>query len=381
MKPRIAFVIEQALGHVAYGQSLRAALAGRDDIEQVWIDVPFEPQGAGAWPVLRSNWTLRGSLLARKLVGAEEKARGPLDACFLHTQTIALFSGGLMKRVPVLLSLDATPRNLDQLAGSYEHRVGSRPAEAFKRVLHRRIVRRAARFTTWSRWAKESLVADYGADPALVTVAHPGTQISIYADPATKPERRAATPLRVLFVGADFERKGGDLLLEAARRLSGRIELDVVTKSDVAPEPHVHVHRGLSPHSAPLLDLYRTADVFALPTRGDCLAVVMGEAMAAALPIITTDVGAHREAVADGESGFIVGVDDIDVLCDRLTRLADDPALARLMGQRARAFGEDAFDINKTAHGLADILVALTEGRAGKAVQPALEAIAGERTA
>jgi glycosyltransferase involved in cell wall biosynthesis len=174
---------------------------------------------------------------------------------------------------------------------------------------------------------------------------------------------RREGPLRVLFVGGDFTRKGGDVLLDAFRRQPpGSCELDLVTATHLAPEPGVRVHAGLRPHSPELLALYASADVFVLPTRGDCLAVVLGEAMAACLPIITTPVGAHPEAVEEGRSGFIVDVDDVGALAHRLRLLAADRNLAWRMGMRSRQIGEERFDIVRGAGEIGDLLVRLARG-------------------
>jgi glycosyltransferase involved in cell wall biosynthesis len=165
----------------------------------------------------------------------------------------------------------------------------------------------------------------------------------------------------VLFVGGDFKRKGGDLLIEVCRRspLNELVELHLVTSADVSPSSNVFVYRGLKPHSAELLRRYAEADVFALPTRGDCLPMVLGEAMASALPIITTRMGAQPEAVEEGKSGFVLEVDDAAALESRLLLLARDHELTLRMGQRSREVGEDRFDMQKNATRIAEILLRL----------------------
>lgn len=358
MKPRIGFVMEQALGHVAYGLSLRRALAERDDFEARWLDIPFDRGRFGRIPVAGSNWTLRASVRAQRAV-ARELASGKLDALFVHTQTVALFSIGHMGRIPTLLSLDATPRNYDELAGHYGDRVHPPAIESAKLWAHRRVAAAARLFTTWSDWAKRSLVSDYGAASDRVTVIHPGTVFANFPSPHEKRGRRPG-PLRVLFVGGDFQRKGGDLLLQVAReRLRGRVELHLVTGADVPAGEGIFVYRGLKPHSPELLGLYADADVFALPTRADCLAVVLGEAMASCLPIVTTRVGAHGEVVEDGKSGFLVDTGDAAQLADRLERFVERPELARELGLRGRAIGEERFDMNKNAARIAELLLGL----------------------
>ncbi len=358
-RPRIGFVIEQTLGHVAYGMSLRAALAHRTDFEPVWIDVPFLPTGVSRLPLLRSNWTLRGSLVARRLIAQATRAQ-PLDAIFLHTQTVSLLAAGIMSRVPTLLSLDATPRNVDELASGYRHAVGG-ASERLKRKLHARVVRRARAYTTWSEWAKRSLVADYGAAADRVVVVHPGTVVSRF-ERRGGPRREG--PIRLLFVGGDLPRKGADLLLDVFKsHFTGSCELHVVTGTELPPAPGLHVHRGLEPYADELLELYRDADLFVLPTRADCLAVVLGEAMAASLPVITTRVGGHAEAVEDGESGYVIDPDDPTALRDRIERLVADPVLRARMGARGRAIAEARFDAAACAGTIADTLLTLAGAR------------------
>jgi glycosyltransferase involved in cell wall biosynthesis len=357
---RVGFVLEQALGHVTYGRNVVSALEGRNDIDPVWIEVPFAPQGwVGRMPGVRSNWSLRGSIEARR---GWQRA-GELDALFLHTQTISLFAPGIMSRVPTVLSLDATPANFDAVGAPYGHRPGVPLIEALKRNAHRRVVARAAAYTTWSEWAKQSLVSEYGAEPSRVEVLHPGANLRLFD--FGRQHRAAATgrPMRLLFVGGDLARKGGDLLLDLMRGpLQGRCELDLVTGAPAPAVPGVRVHRGVGPNSPQLLDLYHRADVFVLPTTADCLAVVLGEAMAAGLPIITTRVGAHAEAVVHGETGFLMKPGDRDALLAHIETLLSSPDLAVTMGQHARRYGEARFDAHKNGNAIGDLIVSAARG-------------------
>lgn len=361
--PRIGFVLEQALGHVAYGMALKKALAGRRDFEPVWIDVPYGMEGFGKVPVVGRNWTLRGSLRARQMV-LKELERGALDALFVNTQTVSLFLGGVASRIPTMLSLDATPLNYDELAEWYGDSVQAAPIEKLKLAAHRKVMSQMAWFTTWSEWAKGSLVSDYGAEGSKVTVLPPGTTLGNYPAPGSKEFWKGDRPLRVLFVGGDFRRKGGDLLLKLQEEFFPQnVELHLVTAAELPPRPGVFVYHGVKPHSPELLKLYRECDVFALPTRGDCLAVVLGEAMASQLPIITTRVGAHAEAVVDGESGFVIGKDDFEALKNRVGRMLADPELVARMSERSRKLGEERFDMQKNADQIGDLLLGLVQGR------------------
>ena len=65
----------------------------------------------------------------------------------------------------------------------------------------------------------------------------------------------------------------------------------------------------------------------------------------------------------DGDSGFLLDVDDGRALRERLERLASDPQLVRRMGQRSRKVGEERFDMLKNAAQIGDMLVALAAPR------------------
>ncbi len=225
------------------------------------------------------------------------RARVRLDAIVFHTQVTSLFSVGIMREVPTLISLDATPINYDTIGRPYGHRpAGSGLLDRKKFELNRSAFHAAAKLVTWSDWARRSLIADYGVDQQRIAVLPPGAAAPYFeigkarlaASAPPDPHR----PIRILFVGGDFYRKGGPLLLDCLRGpLSARCELHLVTQCNVASQPNVFVHKGLQPNSPPLLSLFAEADVFVLPTQADSLGLVLMEAAAAGLPAVATRVG------------------------------------------------------------------------------------------
>jgi glycosyltransferase involved in cell wall biosynthesis len=330
-RARFVFVLEQTLGHVAHTANLERALAGTDWVDGTVVKLPFEPAGTlDRLPGLR-NWSLRASLMARAAL-RRRRREGPLDAAFVHTQVASLLSVGVMRAVPTVVSLDATPVNFDAVGAAYGHRRGRALVETAKASVNRRAYLAAAALVTWSRLAADSLTADYGVPAARVRVIPPGVDLERFR-PLDEP--RPEGLVRVLFVGGDFARKGGLELLAAMQGLP-EAELDVVTGSEVGPVPagvRCRVHRGLRPADPELLALYRRADVFALPTRGDCLPQVLAEAAACGLPLVSTATGAIREVVRDGENGFLVPVGSVPDLRAALRRLVERPELRRAMGQ------------------------------------------------
>ena len=86
----------------------------------------------------------------------------------------------------------------------------------------------------------------------------------------------------------------------------------------------------------PLADAYASADIFVFPSEAETFGMVVPEAMAAGIPVVSTRVGGVDDVLEEGESGFIVEVDDLDALVDRVRLLAGDPERRRRMGARGR---------------------------------------------
>jgi glycosyltransferase involved in cell wall biosynthesis len=149
--------------------------------------------------------------------------------------------------------------------------------------------------------------------------------------------------LKLLFVGGDFERKGGKLLLDVYQaRFREECELLVVTRDPVPELPGVHIVRA-EPNSDALRNLYDEADLFVLPTQADCFGIAALEAFASCLPVIITDVGGTNEIVSEGETGWLISPD-----ANALAAAIEHALVIRdrlpAMGAAARADAEQRFD-------------------------------------
>lgn len=342
----LGFALEYSLGHVTHAENLKRVLATEASVRPTYVDLPYQ-NTPGWWaklPGVRSNWSLRASLGA--YLGLRPHA-GSLQGALFHTQVTSLFSTGLMRRVPSVVSLDATPLQYDALGAFYGHAPSAnRRLEDFKKRLNQRAFGSARRLVAWSEWAKASLVADYGVAADKIIVIPPGIDTQLWNFPARSQD--SARPVNLLFVGGDFPRKGGDTLLAAFQNLpeGAKARLHIVTKTEGVGEgvENVVVYRGLSPNSEPLRRLFAEADLFVFPTRGDCLPLAVMEALAASLPVITSAVGALPEAVQHGETGWVVPPDDADALAGALTMLIGDAGLRRQLSARAREVALERFD-------------------------------------
>jgi glycosyltransferase involved in cell wall biosynthesis len=180
----------------------------------------------------------------------------------------------------------------------------------------------------------ESAVSFYGAAPERVSVVGGGANFHPLPPLGSEPREPV-----VLFVGGEWHRKGGDLLLEAFRQVRGRIpeaRLQIVGTSE-APDglPGVEVLGRIDDRER-LADLYRRAAVYCLPSRYDPYGLSVSEAMCYGLPCVVARVGALDEVVLDGKTGMVVPSESPEVVARALQQLLEDPALAERLGRAGR---------------------------------------------
>ena len=151
-----------------------------------------------------------------------------------------------------------------------------------------------------------------------------------------------------LFSGQLIERKGVDLLLRAFEELTkSRRDMALLLLGDgpmrgsleasVSPDCRELVHFVGHVDQSALPPYFHAAQVFVLPSRHDGWGVVINEACAAGLPVISTSAaGAARDLVEDAQNGFIVPRDDVSSLSDKMRFFLSNPDQVVLFGARSR---------------------------------------------
>ncbi|MEZ4714214.1 MAG: glycosyltransferase family 4 protein [Caldilineaceae bacterium] len=366
-KYTFGFVLEQTLGHRTHTQNLLQNVPADLSVVAKWALVEEAVTGVAARiPIYKSNWTVRAGLRARRQIAALRRA-SRVDALFFHTQVPAIFATNWIKKIPSVISLDATPLQYDTLGAQYQHEQGPDWLEHLKWRLNCRTYAQARHIVTWSTWTKQSLIADYCVPADKITVIPPGVNPNDWWNP--RATRSLDEPLKILFVGGNLERKGGHLLLAAFRTLRQQLpnlaqtcELHLVTKDALNPEDGVTVYNNMQPNSPELKALYHRCNVFCLPTLGDCLPMVLSEAGAAGLPLISTDVGGITEILRDGETGCLTAVGRVNELVDALRLMGENPQLRLEMGRKAEILVRQQFDAQKNTALLLTILKQSADG-------------------
>ncbi len=118
-------------------------------------------------------------------------------------------------------------------------------------------------------------------------------------------------------------------------------------------------------------EILASSDIFALATNWEGFPISILEAMRAGLPVVASDVNGVGEAVADGETGYLVGAGDIAVFRSRLERLIHNATLRREMGRAGRRRFEAEFTVDVMLRKVAGAYRAIVERGEEKALATA----------
>ena len=180
-------------------------------------------------------------------------------------------------------------------------------------------------FTSEGIPAEKLEVIPYGADTRLF-------------EPAIR--KLKTDSFNLLFVGQIGQRKGISYLLSAYQKFQGpKTSLTLVGRiqgDGAAFRPYREIFRHIDHVPRPLLrDIYQQADVFVFPTLVEGMPLVILEAMASGVPVITTPNG-PGDIVRNGVDGFVVPIRDPNIIAEKLEHLRKNPDIRAEMGVNAR---------------------------------------------
>jgi glycosyltransferase involved in cell wall biosynthesis len=323
------------------------------------IDPPFcfeawfsQRNSRRAWAIDESTWSFPYRYLPRPAVGS----RG-----------LAIPTPLLGRRLDLLVSLYAGPSFVTgwRLARARGIRTAFWCEVTFDHLVRRRFAKEALKRAMFSRvdglitagQDGERYAVSRGARPShvyllphVVDVEHFGHGSDL--DPQERERRRSALGLvgpTALYVGRYVRLKGLDDLLHAFSRVQQSIatETSLLLVGDGPEEvelrslvrelglKNVVIHGFVQQDVLP--SVYALADCFVFPTLGDTWGLVLEEAMACGLPVISsTAVGEVSSRIRDGETGFLVPPHGRDQIAAAMTSLLTDSELRRRIGTAAR---------------------------------------------
>ena len=207
-----------------------------------------------------------------------------------------------------------------------------------------------------SQWTADSLRNDYHLPDNKIVVAGAGSNIEDAPLPHGPYDRA-----RILFIGVEWERKGGPLLVEAFRKVRQALPhatLAIVGCTPQIDEPGVEII-GRIPKGDPggkrrLLEEYQKASVFCIMSEYEPFGIVMIEAQASGVPCVAPNRYAFPETIQEGKTGALVEEYNADLLSQALLALLSDPVRLAAMGEAARQWVAEQWTWDRAAQRIRD---------------------------
>ncbi len=215
-----------------------------------------------------------------------------------------------------------------------------------------------------SETVRQSLVEDYGIEPEKVSVVGGGANLGVLPDAVTRP---IGGPPRLLFIGMDFYRKGGDLVLKAfgqARKslpLSRLIMVTRMPRNHGLPMGNVEVIESGFDREI-IRSQFPLADAFVLPSRLETWGDVILEAMAYGIACIGVTGQPMEEIIENGKTGLLVEPENPEALSQAMVQLLSDRTYCRMMGVTGRTHLERNFTWPIVAQRLSKVIETVVAG-------------------
>ncbi|MBN2589421.1 MAG: glycosyltransferase family 4 protein [Sedimentisphaerales bacterium] len=153
----------------------------------------------------------------------------------------------------------------------------------------------------------------------------------------------------ILFIGVDWERKGGPQLLEAFIKVQKHHHDATLTIVGCSPKVNSHGIEVIGRIPQKEISRYLVkASCFCMVSRREPFGIVYLEAMHTGLPVIASNLGATPDFVINNETGFLVEPDDIEGLAERIEQLIGNPEKCRLMGEQAQKLARAEYTWERT---------------------------------
>ena len=237
--------------------------------------------------------------------------------------------------------------------------------------LQLRTIQKASALLYTSDWAARSAIRDYGADPRKIHILPFGANLVTVPDRELIPDGNADGVCHLLFVSADWNRKGGPIAYDTMRILREMgidADLTVVgcTPSPSLEHPHLHIvpflNKNIPADQQRFAQHYLDADLFLLPTRAECSGIVFCEASAYGLPSITTDTGGVSTPVKEGVNGFLHPLEATgEAYAATIAGIWSDPIRYRQLKRSSRERFESALNWKVWAESVREVMLEVIE--------------------
>lgn len=284
------------------------------------------------------------------------------DVVHIMTQQRALILNDFLDpdknhtKTKFVVNLDATLRNWSDMRG------GRRYTPPIDLGLETRIFAAADAIACASEWVANSAQSHSSVDPRKVIIHKPCARFP--SEPTRRP-RTPGSPLNIVFIGGNWQDKGGDRLVRwHQERWADRAVLHII--SGTAPPltglKNV-IRHGRMEHAKLVGEFLPAMDIFFVPTKWDTFLIAAQEAQACGVPVVTTRTGGVPEVVQHGVTGFLCDHDASEQYLVAADKLINDAPLRERMSLAAMHHARTNLSADLWHNHLLNQLVALAHNQ------------------
>lgn len=230
--------------------------------------------------------------------------------------------------------------------------------------LETKIYKNASIVFTRSHNISQSLTEQYGIHPEKVVCVYAGSNAKIFTENLSNDKY---SNKNILFVGIDWLRKGGPLLIEAFEHILKTFpdaQLTIVGAEPELDNPRIQVVGNIPIDQ--VHNHYKKASIFCLPTLFEPFGIAFVEALSHSLPIIATNIGAVPDFVIDGKNGYLIHPNDVESLVKALLKLLEDPEKCQAFGAQGRLLAEARYNWHSVGKAIRKNILPIIESHKNK---------------
>jgi len=221
----------------------------------------------------------------------------------------------LQTDIPIIYFTDATVASINEYYNSFSNITSRNLMEAD--LIEKLALEKATSVIFCTEWAKKEAKKYYSVGENKISVIPMGANLELVPD-SFPPHKENKKSFNMLFIGVNWERKGGSIALETFRKLKSegyRVELKIigcvpkekVDDQDITIIPIIN--KNNEDDMSRLSQIYKNTDILFLPTRAECFGIVFCEAMAYGIPSVSTATGGVGELIKNGVNGYTLPID------------------------------------------------------------------------
>jgi glycosyltransferase involved in cell wall biosynthesis len=365
-KSRGLFILSRLLGGESFTQNLVQVVNKLSFITPTFLFLDSQDYRRFSAPrfIQLSNSLETEWLIRKKFKEHKKNVQGSFDFLFFQSIDLILFFSSLIRRYPTAVAHDSTNIIAHKLNYLEKPTLGVKMKGVLNYFLftpfYRKVIPHVDIFLPRTDWCANSLREDFRVSREKIQVTLPPQDLLTFRPILTKEHSKK---VNLLFVGNNFQRKGGDFLVKLYEAyLSDRAKLTIVsndaTLRDRKFSTGIEIIQGLTPQDrCRLAEIFQRGDIFIFPTRRDQLGIVLCEAASAGLALIATDVGGVSEIVKDSFNGYLMPYsNNMEHWASKIRELIFDRDKLELFKRNSRKLAEEKLSLSEFERKIAKII-------------------------